>query len=77
MDSLRVIDGLFSILLVMVGWWCNQVWSAMQSLKTDLSKLEVAIPQTYVRRDELREDMREIKETLTNIFNKLDGKADK
>jgi len=35
------------------------------------------IPEKYVAKDDYREDIREIKETLGAIFKKLDNKAEK
>jgi hypothetical protein len=45
----------------------------VQDLKTDLSKL----PTIYVARLDYKEDMREVKEMLGKIFDKLDNKVDK
>ena len=39
--------------------------------------IEVDLPMHYIRRDEFTEGMREIKEMLGRIFEKLDAKADK
>jgi hypothetical protein len=35
------------------------------------------LPHDYVQKDDYRSDMREIKDMLKQIFDKLDGKADK
>jgi hypothetical protein len=45
----------------------------VQDLKTDLSKL----PTIYVARQDYKDDMREVKEMLSKIFDRLDNKADK
>ena len=45
----------------------------MQDLKPDLSKL----PTIYVARQDYKDDMREVKEMLGKIFDKLDHKVDK
>jgi len=55
------------------GWFARELWTAVQDLKNDLSKL----PLTYVARLDYKEDMREIKEMLSKIFDRLDNKADK
>jgi len=46
-------------------------------LKADLAKLREDLPRAYVARDDYRADMREIKDMLGKIFDRLDGKADK
>jgi len=55
------------------GWFARELWTAVQDLKNDLSKL----PLTYVARMDYKDDMREVKEMLGKIFDKLDHKVDK
>ena len=55
------------------GWFARELWTAVQDLKNDLSKL----PTIYVARLDYKEDMREVKEMLGKIFDKLDHKVDK
>jgi hypothetical protein len=65
------------IVFTVAGWFCREMWSAVKELKSDLAKLREELPKTYVTRDDNRDDIREIKEMLGKIFDKLDGKADK
>ncbi len=44
---------------------------------TRLSALEQVVPSEYVRRQDYREDVREIKELLRRIEVKVDSKADR
>jgi predicted dithiol-disulfide oxidoreductase (DUF899 family) len=46
-------------------------------MKSDLAKLREELPRTYVVRDDYKADIREIKEMLTKLFDRLDNKADK
>ena len=55
------------------GWFARELWTAVQDLKNDLSKL----PTIYVARMDYKDDMREVKEMLGKIFDKLDHKVDK
>ena len=55
------------------GWFARELWTAVQGLKTDHAKL----PTIYVVRQDYKEDMREIKEMLSKIFDRLENKADK
>jgi len=55
------------------GWFARELWTAVQGLKNDLSKL----PTIYVARQDYKDDMREVKEMLGKIFDKLDHKVDK
>ena len=65
------------IVFTVAGWFCREMWTAVKDLKSDLAKLREELPKTYVTRDDNRDDIREIKEMLGKIFDKLDGKADK
>jgi len=55
------------------GWVLNRIYSAIDRLDEDVREF----PHAYVSKDDYRNDMREIKEMLGKIFDKLDGKADK
>ena len=77
MDAQWIINGLLVMLGVIGGWFLRTLWASVQRLTNDLNKLEVHMAEHYVKRDDLKEAMREIKEMVSKIFDKLDGKADK
>jgi len=60
-----------------VGWWAKTVWNAVQELKTDLAKLREEIPKEYIPKNEFHEGIKELKNLLIAINNKLDTKVDK
>jgi hypothetical protein len=72
--AFNVILGLASTAL---GWFARELWSAVNDLKKDLSKLREDIPKSYLSRDDYREDLRELKGMLEKIFDRLENKADK
>jgi hypothetical protein len=55
----------------------RELWSAVKELKTDLAKLREELPKTYAQRDDVKEDFKEIKQMLTDIYQELRKKADK
>jgi len=55
------------------GWVLNNIYRSLERLDTDVR----AMPLNYVTRDDYRADMRDIKEMLGKIFDKLDNKVDK
>jgi len=77
MEPQTVINYVLGIASTAMGWFARELWSAVKDLKSDLAKLREELPKTYVTRDDFREDMREVKDMLGKIFDKLDGKADK
>ena len=59
------------------GWFARELWAAVKELKADLTRLSVELPKTYVTRDDYRSDLKEIRDLLGRIFDKLDGKVDR
>ena len=63
--------------LGVMGWFARQLWDAVQNLKKDVSQLELSISENYVKKDDFKDGIRELKEMLGKIFDKLDAKADR
>jgi hypothetical protein len=68
-----------------LGWILKVVWDAIQDLKKDIRQIERDLPEVYVRRDDFKDAVKEIKDdmragfasvdnTLRLIFKKLDNK---
>jgi len=77
MEMQTLIDTAIGAGFAVGGWLGRQVWDAVQKMKEDIHRLEVDLPSNYIRKDEFSEAMREIKDMLAKIFDKLDAKADK
>jgi hypothetical protein len=67
----------FTTIMALVGWFARQLWDAVQKLKQDLHEIEVDLPKTYVRKEDLDKRMDHIESMFQRIYDKLDGKADK
>jgi hypothetical protein len=76
-ESQSLINFAFGAILTLAGWVLRTVWDAVNGLKKDLQDLERHLPDTYVRRDDYKDDMTEVKEILHKIFDRLENKADK
>jgi hypothetical protein len=55
------------------GWILSHIYRAIERLDSDIRTM----PARYVRRDDYRDDMGEIKNLLGKISDKLDHKVDK
>jgi hypothetical protein len=77
MNLQTIINIVLSAFMLGVGWFARELWEAIKGLKDDLSKLREDLPKTYVVKEDWRSDMREIKDILGKIFDRLDSKADK
>jgi len=60
-----------------LGWFARELYSATQSLRSDLSSLETRIGTDYIRYDRLRDALEPIMEALQDIKKALHGKVDK
>ena len=77
MESQHLINVGLGISSAVFGWLARELWTAVKNLKEDLTRLSVELPKTYVTRDDYRSDLKEIKDMLGKIFDRLDNKADK
>ncbi len=77
LDHQVIINAVLGVLLALVGWFARQVWDAVKDLQREIRDIEVDLPRNYIRRDEFMDNMREIKDMLGKIFDRLDNKADK
>ena len=55
------------------GWTLNRIYQAIDRLDQDVRHM----PSNYVARDDYRNDIRDIRDILGKIFDKLDNKADR
>jgi len=65
--------GILAYYMVLGGWVLNNVSKSIDRLDVDVR----AMPHMYVNREDYREDMRDIKDMLTKIFDRLEAKQDK
>ena len=77
MDNQSILNLLFSSTGLVLGWFLRELWAAVKELKADLAKLREELPTHYVAKDDYRQDVQELKEMLSKLFDKLDAKADK
>lgn len=77
MDLQTIFNVGLGAVMSVLGWFAHEVWSAVKELKADMSILREDLPKTYVMKEDYRRDIHEIKDMLSRIFDKLDGKADR
>lgn len=74
-----IINWLFAGFGAAIGWILKVVWDALADLKTDIRAIERDLPEVYVRKDdfkdavrEIKEEMREMRQDIKLSFNKVD-----
>lgn len=77
MDTQHLLNLSFGAASAVLGWFARELWAAVQSLKKDLARLREEIATDRVHKDDFKEALKEVKEMLGKIFDRLDGKADK
>lgn len=60
-----------------LGWFARELYTATQSLRKDLSALEIRISSDYIRYDRLQDALKPIMQSLQEIKHTLEQKADK
>ena len=75
------IEQLFLILIGLacgiLGWFARELYNATQSLRKDLSALEVKLSSDYIRYDRLQDALKPIMGALDEIKQTLSHKVDK
>lgn len=77
MDSQDLFNAAITLSGAFGGWILKTIWDAIKDLKTEVKELNREVNQDFVRREDFKDSMTDIKEMLNKIFDKLDNKADK
>lgn len=77
MEFQHIVNILATVAFGAAGWFTRQVWTSVQELKSDLFKLREELPKTYVARDDYKSDIKEIKDMLMKLMDKISEKADR
>ena len=65
-----LLNFLLSIVSILLIW-------ILKDMKADVKELAKEVHTNFVRKDTYSEDIKDIKDVLTRIFDKLDNKVDK
>lgn len=77
MDFTQIALFVLGLACACLGWFCRQVWEAVQKLTKDLGALQVQIATDYIRYDRLQDALKPIKDMLDDIKQTLSHKVDK
>ena len=77
MEDITLANVLWFVGTLLVGFFIKTVWDRLNALDIKFETWANLLPDTYVRRDDYREDIRDIKDMLAKIFDRLETKADK
>jgi len=77
MESQDIFNAAITLSGAFGGWILKTIWDAIKDLKTEVRDLNREVNQDFVRREDFKDSITDIKEMLNKIFDKLDNKADK
>ena len=69
MGTQELLNIAFSAAGLILGWFLRELWSAVKELKADLAKLREELPKEYVSKDDYRQDVKELKEMISKLFD--------
>jgi len=73
MDNMGFHDLLWITATGLIAFFVRAIWSKLETLDKEMKEVSLA----YVRREDYRDDIKDIKIMLGKIFDRLETKADK
>ena len=55
--------------LAAIGWFCREIWDSVKSLKENVHKLEIQLPESYMKKFEVEARL----DKIDARFDKLDA----
>ena len=77
MEAVSLFQALLAIAVSVAGWFLRMLWDNHKELEKTLTHHQMDIAERYVRKDDYRADIQEIKNMLDKIFTQLNTKVDK
>jgi hypothetical protein len=77
MESQLVFNFVVSIAGFLAVFVFYQVMTRLQKMEDAMATMKENLPEKYVQKDDYKTDVKELKDMLRQLFDKLDNKADK
>lgn len=72
MESQNVFDWMVGVGGAVVGWMLKMIWEAIRDMRVEMKDLDRQMHDDFVRRDDFKEAIQEIKADMREGFNKVD-----
>jgi len=73
MESQNVFDWMVGVGGAVVGWMLKLIWEAIRDMRVEIKDLDKQMHDDFVRRDDFKEAIQEIKADMREGFNKVDN----
>ena len=77
MEALPLFEALLAVAVSVAGWFLRSLWNNQTALEKAIMQHQYEAAEKYVRKDDYRADITEVKGMLDKIFNQLNSKVDK
>lgn len=77
MDNQQIFNFVVAIAAFLAVFVFNQITRKIQKLEDDMASMRETVLKNYVQKDDYKDDIKEVKDILRQIFDKLDSKQDK
>lgn len=77
MDLSEIIMAALGIACTVLGWFARELYGATQSLRKDLSALEVRIGTDYVRYDRLQDALKPLVEAIKEVKEQMSNRIER
>ena len=72
MDLQQIFNVFIPIVCAVLGWFCRELWTAVQELKNDVAKLREDLPSKYVSKEDFNDRWMEVLKSLHRLEDKID-----
>jgi len=70
-------SAVLGLLAFLASWAFKLIWSSLKEIQNEAAALGKELRTDFARKDDMRDALKDIKDMLSKIFDKLDAKADK
>jgi hypothetical protein len=72
MDLQTLINTVLPLICVAIGWFCKELWTAVQELKNDITGLRTHLAENYMHKDDFSDRWEEVLKALHRLEDKID-----
>jgi hypothetical protein len=73
MDEQVLFNWIVGVAGVLGGWTLKVIWDSLMELRRDIKTMDTKMHEDFVRRDDFKDAVREIKEDMRAGFSNVDG----
>jgi hypothetical protein len=77
MDLQQLFNVAIPVICAVLGWFCRELWTAVQGLKEDVAKLREDLPSKYVSKEDFNDRWNEVLKSLHRIEDRVNSLLDK